>query len=68
MLIAGADIKEMQPLTFSKVYGGNFLGFWNSLATFDKPLIAAVNGFAVSFQFICFNIEQRWHMTTVDDF
>ena len=45
---AGADIKEMQPRVFSEVYGGNFLGFWNSLALFDKPLIAAVNGFAVS--------------------
>ncbi|XP_067935066.1 enoyl-CoA hydratase, mitochondrial-like [Watersipora subatra] len=44
---AGADIKEMQPLQFSDVYGGNFLGFWNSLAVFDKPLIAAVNGYAL---------------------
>lgn len=47
-VVAGADIKEMQPREFSEVYGGNFLGFWNSLAVFDKPLIAAVNGFAVS--------------------
>lgn len=47
LVAAGADIKEMQPLNFSQVYGGNFLGFWNSLALFDKPLIAAVNGFAV---------------------
>ena len=38
----------MQPRQFSEVYAGNFLGFWNSLAVFDKPLIAAVNGFAVS--------------------
>lgn len=45
---AGADIKEMQPREFSDVYTGNFLGFWNSLALFDKPVIAAVNGFAVS--------------------
>lgn len=45
---AGADIKEMQNLTFQKCYGGNFLAHWNRVATVKKPVIAAVNGFAVS--------------------
>ncbi|KAK6168938.1 hypothetical protein SNE40_020089 [Patella caerulea] len=44
---AGADIKEMQNQTFSKVYGGNFLNHWNRVAECKKPVIAAVNGFAL---------------------
>jgi len=46
-ITAGADIKEMQPKGFSEVYGGDFLRFWNAITKFDKPIIAAVNGFAV---------------------
>lgn len=44
---AGADIKEMQNKTFSEVCGGNFLGNWTALAQAKKPVIAAVNGFAL---------------------
>lgn len=44
---AGADIKEMQNKTFSEVAGGNFLGNWSALAEAKKPIIAAVNGFAL---------------------
>lgn len=44
---AGADIKEMQNLTFQECYGGNFLAHWNRVSTVKKPVIAAVNGFAV---------------------
>lgn len=46
-LIAGADIKEMQNRTFQECYGGNFLAHWNKVSTVKKPVIAAVNGFAV---------------------
>lgn len=44
---AGADIKEMQNKTFAEVAGGNFLGNWSALAEAKKPVIAAVNGFAL---------------------
>lgn len=44
---AGADIKEMQNLTFPECYGGNFLAHWNRVSTARKPVIAAVNGFAL---------------------
>lgn len=46
-LLAGADIKEMQNRTFQECYGGNFLSHWNKVSTVRKPVIAAVNGFAV---------------------
>ncbi|KAM3913224.1 enoyl-CoA hydratase, mitochondrial [Leptodactylus fuscus] len=44
---AGADIKEMQNLTFQECYGGGFLSHWNRVSTVKKPVIAAVNGFAL---------------------
>ena len=44
---AGADIKEMSDLAFSKVVGGNFLSNWTALAESKTPIIAAVNGFAL---------------------
>lgn len=47
-IIAGADIKEMQTKEFSDVWRGNFLSEWDALSRCSKPVIAAVNGFAVS--------------------
>jgi len=45
---AGADIKEMAPLTFSKAYSTSFIASWSDLTTFlKKPLIAAVSGHAL---------------------
>lgn len=44
---AGADIKEMLPLTFQDVCGSNFLSDWTFVADCKKPIIAAVNGFAL---------------------
>ncbi|KAJ5907603.1 ClpP/crotonase-like domain-containing protein [Penicillium taxi] len=45
---AGADIKEMAPLTFSAAYGNNFIEPWSHLAnTIRKPVIAAVSGYAL---------------------
>lgn len=46
---SGADIKEMKDNTFSQVYSGNFLTHWNQVAMCKKPVIAAVNGYAVIF-------------------
>ena len=45
---AGADIKEMAPLTFSKAYTTSFIESWSELTTsLKKPLIAAVSGHAL---------------------
>lgn len=44
---AGADIKEMQNNTYSKCITGNFLSDWTAVAKTQKPVIAAVNGYAL---------------------
>jgi len=44
---AGADIKEMQSRTFAEVYGGNFLSHWLRVSQCKKPVLAAVNGYAL---------------------
>lgn len=44
---AGADIKEMQNNTYSKCIRGNFLNDWSRVARCQKPIIAAVNGYAL---------------------
>lgn len=45
---AGADIKEMQPLTFSEAYTSSFIESWSNLTTqIKKPIIAAVSGHAL---------------------
>ncbi|MBR0557276.1 enoyl-CoA hydratase [Ciceribacter sp. L1K23] len=44
---AGADIKEMQSLEFVDAYLGDFIGGWDGVSTFRKPLVAAVSGFAL---------------------
>jgi enoyl-CoA hydratase len=44
---AGADIKEMQSLKFQDVYQGGFLSHWSRVSNFKKPIIAAVNGYAL---------------------
>ena len=44
---AGADIKEMSERTFSQNIREDFLGDWSNVARLRKPLIAAVNGFAL---------------------
>nr|QBH73204.1 putative cyclohex-1-ene-1-carboxyl-CoA hydratase [Carausius morosus] len=44
---AGADIKEMEDHTFSIAAGGNFLGHWAQVSQCKKPIIAAVNGYAL---------------------
>jgi enoyl-CoA hydratase len=44
---AGADIKEMQPQSFSDMYSSNFFAGWEKVTATRKPWIAAVNGFAL---------------------
>jgi enoyl-CoA hydratase len=45
---AGADIKEMAPRSYMDVYKGDmFAAFERAVSTFRKPIIAAVNGFAL---------------------
>ncbi|KAI5928548.1 ClpP/crotonase-like domain-containing protein [Camillea tinctor] len=45
---AGADIKEMAPLTFSQAYTKSFIESWSQLTTqVKKPIIAAVSGHAL---------------------
>lgn len=56
--VAGADIKEMQNRTFQECYGGSFLSHWNSVSTVRKPVIAAVNGYAVSLNFLLPTLHQ----------
>ncbi|MDQ0511684.1 enoyl-CoA hydratase [Ancylobacter amanitiformis] len=44
---AGADIREMQPLTFPATYADDFLSSWDRLARCRKPVVAAVAGYAL---------------------
>uniref|UniRef100_A0A1A9VW65 Probable enoyl-CoA hydratase, mitochondrial n=1 Tax=Glossina austeni TaxID=7395 RepID=A0A1A9VW65_GLOAU len=44
---AGADIKEMQPNTYPHCILSNFLNDWTRVAKCQKPIIAAVNGYAL---------------------
>ncbi|KAI6180238.1 hypothetical protein M3Y98_00698200 [Aphelenchoides besseyi] len=44
---AGADIKEMIPMNLSKCYSSGFLENWSQVAKLKKPIIAAVNGYAL---------------------
>jgi len=44
---AGADIKEMQSRSYMDVYKSNFISTWERVAKCRKPVIAAVNGFAL---------------------
>lgn len=44
---AGADIKEMQGNSYSNCIRGNFLSDWTAVAQCQKPIIAAVNGYAL---------------------
>jgi len=43
----GADIKEMAKQTSVEAYKKQMLGHWDNLTKIRKPIIAAVNGFAL---------------------
>merc|ERR1719150_1486557 len=44
---AGADIKEMESMDFSAAYKSAFIDKWDPVSQAKKPLIAAVNGYAL---------------------
>lgn len=44
---AGADIKEMQNLSFADAYGQDFLSDWEGINAIRKPVIAAVSGYTL---------------------
>lgn len=44
---AGADIKEMQNRTFQDCYSSKLLSHWDHITRVKKPVIAAVNGYAL---------------------
>lgn len=44
---AGADIKEMQPRSYSDMYLSDAFEHWNGLSAARKPIIAAVAGYAL---------------------
>ena len=44
---AGADIKEMQGLSFSGAFAENWLAGWEDISRIRKPLLAAVAGYAL---------------------
>jgi enoyl-CoA hydratase/carnithine racemase len=44
---AGADIREMAPMDSDKAFRTNMLGQWQEMQNVRKPMIAAVNGFAL---------------------
>ncbi|CAI5458909.1 unnamed protein product [Closterium sp. Yama58-4] len=44
---AGADIAEMAPLSFADALKGDLLWQWDEMRRLKKPVIAAVNGYAL---------------------
>ncbi|HYZ26261.1 MAG TPA: enoyl-CoA hydratase [Geminicoccaceae bacterium] len=44
---AGADVKEMDALDFMAAYQSDFIGSWQAVARYRKPIIAAVAGYAL---------------------
>eukprot|EP00162_Nutomonas_longa_P017786 comp24521_c0_seq1/m.60398 comp24521_c0_seq1/g.60398 ORF comp24521_c0_seq1/g.60398 comp24521_c0_seq1/m.60398 type:complete len:273 (-) comp24521_c0_seq1:34-852(-) len=44
---AGADIKEMQDKTYVEAYSKGMFDWWDRIGSFKKPIIAAVNGYAL---------------------
>merc|ERR1711884_822461 len=44
---AGADIKQMQNRKFAENFSTNFLEYWGNVSKVRKPIVAAVNGYAL---------------------
>eukprot|EP00904_Undaria_pinnatifida_P014085 jgi/Undpi1/9807/HiC_scaffold_27.g12261.m1 len=44
---AGADIKQLAKLTYAEAYGQDVFKEWTRLTNIRKPIIAAVNGYAL---------------------
>ena len=57
-ILAGADIKEMSDRTMPEVLRLDFPEQLTLVSKIKKPIIAAVNGFAVHFSFLFKSIFQ----------
>lgn len=44
---AGADIKEMKDKEFPETYTSNMLHWWENVTKIKKPIVGAVNGYAL---------------------
>ncbi len=44
---AGADIKQMQPMSYSDAFMSDFFAGWEAMTRVRKPIIAAVAGYAL---------------------
>ena len=44
---AGADIKEMKDKQYTETYMTDMLGWWNAIPNTRKPIVGAVNGYAL---------------------
>lgn len=44
---AGADIKEMKDKNYPDTFVTNMLGWWNQISDANKPIVGAVNGYAL---------------------
>ena len=53
---AGADIKEMKDKTYAQCVNEGFLKSWDVVSQIRKPVIAAVNGYAVG---ICLHVFEK---------
>ena len=49
---AGADIKEMQNMSYMDAYINGHLNAWDNVNKFRKPIIAAVAGYALGLSLI----------------
>ncbi|VDO92389.1 unnamed protein product [Soboliphyme baturini] len=45
---AGADVKEMSGMDYATLVKKNFIAEWEEISRIRKPVIAAVNGYAVN--------------------
>ena len=44
---AGADIKEMKDRVYPDTYTTDMLAWWDSMSKIKKPIVGAVNGYAL---------------------
>ena len=44
---AGADVKEMKDKSFIETYNTDMLGWWDTIRSIRKPIVGAVNGYAL---------------------
>lgn len=60
---AGADIKEMQDASYAKWLSGPLFDSLSQVASIRKPLIAAVNGYCVSYYY--YNFQKSYFLSFV---